>query len=363
MPINKKTWLLGYPPYKIARPSAEITLTVNGQNKENGQTFTPPNLLQAATITYTVTATNNGTANLALGNATHDIPGVVSVITPWSSNLLAPGTQATFTFTLDTASAGAKSGWFEFTTNDFTGGEDTYRVNVSYYTISLYSEKLLTIGTKKQQLNMVDVSGTIAQDSTVENNDGTYINISVNNAPSPISGENAPLWNGASSTLNAVSAAFISDFNGSECTVGCWVKMSAAGVWTDSTIRRILRFFVNASNDISIYKTSTNNTIVFEYKAGGVTKSVNHTISTLGWFRVDMTISRSAGASGEMKAYVIGAQVGSTQTNLGTFAGTLLHARYGSTDTPSQIHSGYLSYGTYDTTVLSAANVLNQATV
>lgn len=108
----------------------EITLTVNGQNKENGQTFTPSNPIIGTTVQYTVTATNGGTATLTLANATRS--GAVTVVSAWSSTTLIPGASATCTITLDTASSGAQTGYFEFTTNDFTGGEDTYRVNASY---------------------------------------------------------------------------------------------------------------------------------------------------------------------------------------------------------------------------------------
>lgn len=141
MPINKKTWLLGYPPYKIARPSAEITLTVNGQNKENGQTFTPPNLLQGTTVQYTVTALNGGTNNLILANATRS-GAVKDPVTAWSSNTLIPGASATCTITLDTSTLGQVTGgddYFEFATNDLSGGEDVYRVNVSYEVLNEFN--------------------------------------------------------------------------------------------------------------------------------------------------------------------------------------------------------------------------------
>lgn len=135
MPINKKTWLLGYPPYKIARPSAEITLTVNGQNKENGQTFTPSNPLIGTTVQYVVSVRNAGNAVLRLTNASRS--GAVTAITAWSDLILGHGEIATSTVTFDTATSGAKSGTFTFNTNDPDGNEKVYTVNVSYTVLEM----------------------------------------------------------------------------------------------------------------------------------------------------------------------------------------------------------------------------------
>lgn len=109
----------------------EISVTVNAVSQADNSTFTPSNPIQGTPVQYTVTATNNGVANLTLTNATRS--GAVTAATVWlPSAILIPGASATCTITLDTASSGAKTGYFEFTTNDFTGGEDTYRVNAGY---------------------------------------------------------------------------------------------------------------------------------------------------------------------------------------------------------------------------------------
>jgi hypothetical protein len=223
-----------------------------------------------------------------------------------------------------------------------------------------YLQKSLGIGTPKQILVQNETSGSTAEDSTTENNDGTFTNVALNNTASPVSGDNAPSY-GSSSTLNAFSAGLAADFSGQEFTIGCWAKVSGSGVWTDGAIRKILVWLADTNNYLLIEKTNTNNQIRFQYNAGGTLKTVTYTISTTNWFRVEMVISK---AGDSMKCFVDGAQVGSTQTGLGSFSAALTIARYGSNTAASgQFHSGYLYHGRYDTTVLSDSQVAALAAV
>jgi hypothetical protein len=445
----------------------EIDVTVNAVAQADNSTFSPSDPTIGATVQYTVEVTNNGDAELTLVNATRS--GAVSAVTAWNDTTVAPAGTATCTITLTTSSAGAQSGYFEFTTNDNTDGEDVYRVNVAYdvlapvlsvtgngvsiangdatpdaadhtqfttkdaaansdrtftinntgnadltgvnvlvpsgytlvtppdatiaaagsdtflvrcnsstpgsasgnitiesneladhvfavaCTVRTYLEKSLNLGTPKQILVGNETSGTTAEDATAENNDGAYSGVTINSAASPVSGDNAPLWDGVNDNLNAFSAGLASDFNGQEFTIGCWVKVSGAGIWTDATVRRILHFYVDANNELWIERTGTNNQIRFIYRAGGTLETVTHTISTTNWFRAEMVVSL---AGDSMKCFVDGVQVGTTQTGLGTWSGSLVNAYYGANRLGNGAYwSGYLYHGRYGVSPLSDADV------
>lgn len=109
---------------------AEISVTVNSITQADNSTFVPSNPQLSDVVQYTVRATNNGTANLTIQNATRS--GAVTAVTAWSSNVLIPGASAICTITLDTSNAGTQTGYFEFINNDPDDNESVYRVNVSY---------------------------------------------------------------------------------------------------------------------------------------------------------------------------------------------------------------------------------------
>lgn len=106
-------------------------------------------------------------------------------------------------------------------------------------------------------------------------------------------------------------------FNGNEWSIVVW----AYNLGTGSAALRIVNIEVDTSNLIRIRYTPFTNGIVWQYTASGVAKSVTF-VATLAIFHCfALTCSKSAGASGELKAYFDGVQVGTTQTALGTFVG------------------------------------------
>lgn len=139
-------------------------------------------------------------------------------------------------------------------------------------------------------------------------------------------GLTATSYNGAGVTFvyQAVWAARFNAGVGAAGTMIHWAQVSSAAVWTDLQSRRPFVLYVNAGNRIFWNRGAANNQITFNYVAGGVASSpfVNGISYTTPMLLV-ATWDRAAGASGEVKAYINGAQIGSTMTGLGTWAGNL----------------------------------------
>jgi len=137
----------------------------------------------------------------------------------------------------------------------------------------------------------------------------------------------SPYYDGVNDYTNIHTATFIGRFDGAEGTLVLWTKVGSAGVWTDGTDRRLVQLRVDIGNRIYISKTAANNTIDFVYQAGGTVETVALTsITALTWMCFALTWSKSAGASGEVKAYYNGAQTGATQVGLGVWVGALNNA-------------------------------------
>lgn len=182
-----------------------------------------------------------------------------------------------------------------------------------------------------------------AVDSSSFGHDGTPSNVTFAGDTTP-EGINAATFNGSTSYINVYSASISAVFGYGTGTLLTPFKVSAAGVWTDGNARTMANFATNANNKMEITKSNANNTIFARYNAGGVSRvvSVNPYNST-NWALPCATWDVGAGATGEMKFFIDGVQQGSTQTNLGTWAGVLAsnQAVIGALNTtPSQVRSG-----------------------
>ena len=201
-------------------------------------------------------------------------------------------------------------------------------------------------------------SGTVAIDSSGNNRNGTYTGVTLG-AAGIGDGSTAASFDGTTSFNNVYSAPLAGAFNGAAGTVAGWCKASGAGIWTDGLVHRVAHFRVDANNNASIYKTTTNNTLTYDYIAGGTTKTVSSTAGggNTSWFFLALTWSVAANA---MMAYYNGAQVGTTQTGLGTWAGSLLSTAtvLGSQNTgPAQVWSGSLAHAILLNRAATAAEV------
>lgn len=157
-------------------------------------------------------------------------------------------------------------------------------------------------------------------------------------------GRSARLFDGVNDFVNVYSAGFAAAFNTAEGTAHAWIRVASAGVWTDATERRICEFQADSSNRVRMLKSTTNNRLTIEYRAGGTIETINvDSQSSLNWLHVAITWSKTAE---EVRAYVDGALVG-TSTTLGVWAGALLSTRccIGANDTTGATPwSGYLAH-------------------
>ena len=212
-----------------------------------------------------------------------------------------------------------------------------------------------------------ETSGTNADNAEgTAARDGTYNNVSLNATTGP-DGNPAPQWDGSSDWLDIYSVSFDTALDGQEGAVIAWAKVTNIGVWSDGASRDFFTLRVDGSNQIRVNKDSTANTFIYRYSAGGVVRSVTKSsFSDTGWFHIGMTWSKSAaGGSGELKAYLAGAQEGATLT-IGTFSGSLDSARtnIGANSTvPAVVWNGYLSHMAVFTSALSGATMLDLATI
>lgn len=187
---------------------------------------------------------------------------------------------------------------------------------------------------------MGESSGTLAADSSPQGNDGTFTGVTLGQEGIG-DGSTCPLFDGANDVVDIYSAGLAADFNVAEGALMAWLKVSAAGVWTDGAIRALINLEVDGNNRVRLYKNSTNNQLVAHYEANNVSEFVIHTISDTDWVHFLMTWSVAAD---QVKGYVAGSQVDTTKTALGTWVGALNSDRTaigsGRVATPAEVFDG-----------------------
>ena len=122
--------------------------------------------------------------------------------------------------------------------------------------------------------------------------------------------------------VNVYTPSLASRFDSAKGWALIWVRIPDAAVWADGAARRFIYLVADANNYAIISKNTTLNQVIFFYNAAGTIEQVGDTslAASTNWFLVAMTWDKAAD---EMKAYINGAQVGVTQTGLGTWVGSL----------------------------------------
>ena len=147
--------------------------------------------------------------------------------------------------------------------------------------------------------------------------------------------------------VNIYTAGLAGAFSGAKGTLAAWMKVYDSTVW-GTTPRKVVNLYVDDSNYIDLRKNNQANQFVFSYKAGGTSSGITATgQSNTGWMHVGLTWDKTAGETGEAKAYINGVQYGSTAVGLGTWAGNLASAAcaIGANDTtPNQPWYGWIQY-------------------
>lgn len=131
------------------------------------------------------------------------------------------------------------------------------------------------------------------------------------------------------------------DFNPPEGSWEFWIISRTAGQWTDSTLHYFGIGRVDASNEVRIFKSAGNDTAL-DYVAGGFADGVIIAGFDPGTLPTHLAIAWSVAAD-EVRVFVNGVQTGTTQTGLGTWAGTIATARIANSNSDN---SSFL--GTYD---------------
>lgn len=228
-----------------------------------------------------------------------------------------------------------------------------------------YSDKVNDTYNPFVYWRLSETSGTTADNyEGTAARDGAYLNTPTLDQTGIGDGLGAPLFVPASNEhVNVDSASFRSAFDGAEGSLVGWFKVSGSGVWTDATLGKMVRF-ENGSNYVQLIKSDDNNKITL-FRQGGGTNSVRHhtPFSPTGWFHLALTWSESAGASGEVKAYVDGSQSGATLTSIGTWGATPTENRIAAHSATTQIFDGYAAHVAVFTSVLSSGDVSDIATV
>ena len=114
--------------------------------------------------------------------------------------------------------------------------------------------------------------------------------------------------------IHAMAAAW----NGNAGSMIAWGKSAA---WADSTVRSLVSILASSENSIWMQKSAALNGLTFRRSDSNDDLTVNSSAlaGSSAWFSVGLTWSVAANA---LKAYINGAQVGSTLTGLQTVAGT-----------------------------------------
>lgn len=202
-----------------------------------------------------------------------------------------------------------------------------------------------------------EVTGTAANDVSPKKhpagvyNSGVALNAIPTSFPLSVGGR-APSFDGSNCYVDFYSSALNSDLNmanNQAATIGVWYKVLNMVALTDGVGRYLTRVQVDGNNAFEMLKpTGVNNIVRMNYRAGGTVNTINVTIADLNWHLAILTVDKNAGASGEVKGYHDRAQVGATQTGLGTWVGTLANTTvaYGASGNAGTVPwLGYLAYG------------------
>lgn len=164
---------------------------------------------------------------------------------------------------------------------------------------------------------------------------------------------------GVNDYVDVYSAAFNTAFLPSRGTAFAFINGTNLN---NVTTRRVFFWSAAGSNFASITKTSTANTLAWQYVANGTSKTVTTGgFSSATWYFMALTWDTGAD---EVKAFINGTQSGSTQTGLGVWVGALASTTTvigSSNNSGSQPWEGYLAHVAYCNTALSAATLLSLA--
>ena len=209
---------------------------------------------------------------------------------------------------------------------------------------------------------MDEASGTNADDKSSQDNDGTYTGVTLGETGIG-DGSTCPFFDGANDYVDLETAAMLADFDGDHGTVAMWLKAYSVGIWTDSTWRYLFRHRENNNNYVVIARTDADNRIELFRYGNNVGKIVRADgVTTTDWFHLAMTWDDT---TDELKVYLDGSQIGTTQTPLAAWTGTeLFDSIIGASTTASgDVWHGWIAHVALWTKALTPAQIASLATV
>jgi hypothetical protein len=142
-------------------------------------------------------------------------------------------------------------------------------------------------------------------------------------------------------------------------TISVWIKL-------DSISANAVPFkcSVDSNNQIGFTYLNSSNKLRYLYKAGGTTDKVDHSVSIENdgsWHHIALTWDTSAD---ELKAYLDGSQVGSTQGSLGSWSGTIDTVTMGKNSVADNAYwKGHLDQVSVFTSVVAIGTLYNSGTI
>jgi len=190
-----------------------------------------------------------------------------------------------------------------------------------------------------------EASGSVAYDISGNGRNGSYTGVTLGQ-PGIGDGHTCPQFDGANDYANVYSASLNTAFPRTAGSILMWAKVSAAGVWTDGTLRRLFDFFIDGNNFLILARTATNNQMQLSYRANGAATEniITSAYPLTTWLHLAGTWDSVAD---EFKFYVNANLIDTTTTIGGALTGNLssVQAVLGATSTvPSGVWDGYLAH-------------------
>lgn len=200
-----------------------------------------------------------------------------------------------------------------------------------------------------------ETAGTSVVDAN-GNYNGTYSNVTLNNATGPDGVNGAPLFNGTTSKGDMYSTALRDALNYAEGTLSLWYKVANAGVLADGALRDA--FWLGTTDDANaIYhrKSSVANR-VDAYRVAATNPDGLQDVNATSTAWVHKAITWSIAAD-EVKVYKNGAQLLPTQNTLSAWGAVPNRILIGCKNTNVLVWSGWLAHVGLWATPLSLAEV------
>jgi hypothetical protein len=158
-----------------------------------------------------------------------------------------------------------------------------------------------------------EASGSVAADSSGNGHDGTAYDLTWGQ-PGIGDLETAASFNGTSSQVIASTVTSFEKTTAGSILV--WFRTPDTGVWSDGSARGLVRLWNDSNHYFIIEQSTVNNTLVIKRNMGGTITTIADTLTPdTEWHYLVATWDESAN---EIKAFLDGAQFGTTQTGIGT---------------------------------------------